>query len=161
MRQFQHFGCYTQPGQVGDGKLPPGQYYIYVIQNDVKTDDGPIQHNLKIGITTHARYRMRQLSGSNTGGNPISRIAVSEPTYLYTIEPLAHQKFSEYRIAGTEWFHGDDLRFDDVVTYLDALFASEEYRLCNQVRAEYTAKHGPQRSVKERSENETESGSGD
>lgn len=155
MRQFRHFASYTQPGQVGETKLPAGQYYIYVIQNDVKTDDGPIQHNLKIGITTHARYRMRQLSGSNTGGNPISRIAVSEPTYLYTIEPLAHQKFSEYRIAGTEWFHGDDLTFDDVVTYLDALFASEEYRLCNQVRAEYTAKHGPQRSVKERSDNET------
>ena len=160
MRQFQHFGCYTQPGHVGDGKLPPGQYYIYVIQNHVKTDDGPIQHNLKIGITTHARYRMRQLSGSNTGGNPISRIAVSEPTYLYTIEPLAHQHFTAYRIPGTEWFHGDDLTFDDVVTYLDELFASEEYRLCNQVRAEYTAKHGPQRSVKERADDETESSSG-
>lgn len=158
MRQFQHFQCYTQPGQVGETKLPAGQYYIYVIQNDVKTEGG-LQHNLKIGITTHARYRMRQLSGSNTGGNPISRIAVSEPTYLYTIESLAHQHFTAYRIPGTEWFHGDDLTFDDVVTYLDELFASEEYRLCNQVREAYTAKHGPQRSVKERTEDETKSSS--
>lgn len=151
---------YQQPGQVGECKLPPGQYYIYVIQNDVPTKDG-MDHNFKIGITSHARYRMRQLSGSNTGGNQISRIAVSEPTYLYTLESLCHLHFQDYRIEGTEWFHGEDLDFDTICSYLDGLFQSEEYRLCNQVRKEYTEKYGPQRSVREGANGEKQNRSGD
>ena len=90
------------------------------------------------------KQRLQSLSGSNGGGNKITRIAVSEPTYLYTLERIVHQQFSQYRVPNTEWFFDEDLRFEDVVAYIDLLFSLPSYRTCNQVRKDFVAEHGVQ-----------------
>lgn len=119
--------------------LDDGQLYIYVILNSP-------QGNIKVGRTTNIKQRLVSLSGSNGGGNKIARIAVSEQTYLYTLESIIHQHFKEFRIPNTEWFFEESLTFDDVVGYIDSLFASREYELCNRVRKEFVAKHGVTKS---------------
>jgi hypothetical protein len=101
------------------------QLYIYVLENSP-------QKNIKIGVSTNMKQRLQSLSGSNTGGNKIVRCAISEATYLYTLERIIHQHFDEYRIDGTEWFQG--ISFDEAVTYIDSLFARDEYERCNRVR---------------------------
>lgn len=115
--------------------LDDGQLYIYVILNEP-------QGNIKVGRTSNIKQRLRSLSGSNGGGNRITRIAVSDSTYLYTLEGIIHQKFSQFRVPNTEWFVGEDLCFDDVVRYVDSLFDSHEYEVCNQVRKDFVMKHG-------------------
>lgn len=115
--------------------LTGGQLYIYVLENSP-------QQNIKIGRTTNIQQRLRSLSGSNGGGNHIARIAVSEPTYLYTLEGIAHSKFNRHRITGTEWFDGHYVSFYDAYTYVDSLFSMDDYDLCNRVRKEYTLKYG-------------------
>lgn len=112
--------------------LADGQLYIYVLENYP-------QKNIKIGQSTNMQQRLRALSGSNSGGNYITKIAISDATYLYTLERIAHQYFHQYRINGTEWFDG--VTFQDVVAYLDSLFASSEYRLCNGVRKNFWDKY--------------------
>ena len=112
--------------------LADGQLYIYVLENYP-------QKNIKIGQSTNMQQRLRALSGSNSGGNYITKIAISDATYLYTLERIAHQHFHQYRIHGTEWF--DVVTFQDVVAYLDSLFASSEYRLCNGVRKNFWDKY--------------------
>lgn len=112
--------------------LADGQLYIYVLENYP-------QKNIKIGQSTNMQQRLRALSGSNSGGNYITKIAISDATYLYTLERIAHQHFHQYRINGTEWFDG--VTFQDVVAYLDSLFASSEYRLCNGVRKNFWDKY--------------------
>lgn len=112
--------------------LADGQLYIYVLENYP-------QKNIKIGQSTNMQQRLRALSGSNSGGNYITKIAISDATYLYTLERIVHQHFHQYRINGTEWFDG--VTFQDVVVYLDSLFASSEYRLCNGVRKNFWDKY--------------------
>ena len=106
-------------------KLEEKQFYIYVIKNEP-------QGNIKIGISSNIKQRMKSLSGSNNGGNKIVKIAVSEPTYLYTLEQIIHNHFSKYRIQNTEWFY--DLEFSDVTNYIDKLFESDEYKKLNKIR---------------------------
>ena len=121
--------------------LSDGQLYIYVLENSP-------QGNIKIGRTSNLQQRLRALSGSNGGGNHIVKIAVSEPTYLYTLEHIAHSKFDKYRINGTEWFDGSHVGFVEAYSFVDELFSRDDYELCNRVRREYTLKFGPSK-VKE------------
>lgn len=125
---------YTNINQLTQQSLMDGQWYHYVIEN------AP-QGNLKIGRTQNIVQRMRSLSGSNNGGNKIVKIAVSEPTYLYTLERLAHFHFDDYRIDGTEWFTGEDLTMDMICDYIDGLMQSDSYVLCNAVRKDFVAQH--------------------
>lgn len=123
---------------INDVKLPvleDGQYYIYVLLNHP-------QGNIKVGRTSNIQQRLQSLSGSNGGGNKIVKIAVSDSTYLYTLERIIHFHFRDSRISGTEWFTDDFLQFETVVSYVESLFSSREYILCNQIRKDFVAKHG-------------------
>lgn len=124
---------YNSVQEVSESVLTDGRLYLYVLQNDP-------QKNIKIGRTTNPKQRFLSLSGSNTGGNQIVKIAVTEPTYLYVLERIVHQYFRRYRVPGTEWF--SDLSFDTVCDYLNDVFVSKEYWKCNEVRREFTEIYG-------------------
>lgn len=115
---------YNNIKHITEQKLEDNQYYIYVIENTAK--------NIKIGITKNISQRTMSLSGSNGGGNKPIRCAVSEPTYLKTLEKTIHSYFNKYRISGTEWFK--DISFEEVIEYVDKLFTSNEYQTCNEIR---------------------------
>lgn len=119
--------------KISDVDLPAvsdNQFYIYVLKNSP-------QGNIKIGKTSNIQQRLTSLSGSNSGGNYITRIAVSEATYLYTLEHIAHMHFEEHRIKGTEWFDGNHVSFDKVVAYVDSLFKRKDYKRCNKTRKNF------------------------
>lgn len=105
-----------------------GQLYIYVLENYP-------QGNIKIGRTTNPQQRMRSLSGSNSGGNYIKRVAISPMTYLYTIEETCHTHYHRNRVKGTEYFK--DITFEEVVSYIEELFNSPSYERCNRIRKEF------------------------
>lgn len=110
--------------------LPPvseTMMYIYVIENS--------DSRIKIGKTTNPLQRIISLSGSNTGGSKIHRIACMEnPTYILTLESTLHSHFNTKRIKGTEWFK--DIKFNEVIDYIDNLLSSKSYDLCNELRKE-------------------------
>ena len=108
------------------------QLYIYVLQNYP-------QGNIKIGRTTNPAQRFRSLSGSNNGGNKILRVAISPMTYLYSIETTCHTHFDRYRIPNTEYF--EKLSFEEAVAFIDGLFNSKSYSICNQIRKEVYEKN--------------------
>ena len=107
--------------------LEDGQLYIYVMLNSP-------QGNIKIGRTTNIIQRLVSLSGSNGGSNKISKIYVSPPTYLYSIETTCHNHYHFARISGTEWFDGNKVDFMEVVNYVDGLFHSKGFEVCNELR---------------------------
>ena len=111
-----------------------GLNYIYVIRNYP-------QGNIKIGRTHNPVQRFTSLSGSNNGGNKISFIALSTPTYLWKIEETAHIHFKQYRIPNTEWFKGDELDCFDVISFIDEIFKSKSYDTLNNIRKEHPYKH--------------------
>ncbi len=114
--------------EIADVDVPAfedGRLYIYVLENEP-------QHNIKIGRSSNMQQRLKALSGSNSGGNHITRIAVSDATWLYTLERIAHWHFHEYRIDGTEWFSG--VLFEEITGYIDSLFQHKNYETCNRVR---------------------------
>lgn len=110
--------------------LDDGQVNIYVILNSP-------QGNIKIGKTTNIIQRLTSLSGSNGGSNKISKIYVSPPTYLQTMEGTCHSHYHFARIPGTEWFDGNKVDFNEVVGYVDGLFRTSGYKLCNEVRRKF------------------------
>lgn len=112
-------------------KIEDIQYYIYAIENEMGY--------VKIGISQDITQRVRSLSGSNTGGNKIIRIAVSNPTYLKTLENTFHSMFNNYRIANTEWFKG--ITFDEVITKMNETFNSDDYFRCNELRKQAGGYH--------------------
>ena len=114
-------------------KLDKNLYYIYVLKNNP-------QGNIKIGRSHNIQVRMQNLAGSNNGGNYIETIAVSEPTYLYTLESALHNHFHEARIQGTEWFDGTKITMDEIIQYIDTFFQSEQYRRLNDSRRLYVEK---------------------
>ncbi len=125
-----------QYDKIQDVNIPAvsdGQLYIYVLENSP-------QGNIKIGKTSNIQQRLKSLSGSNSGGNHITKIAVSDVTYLYTLEGIAHRKFDKHRIDGTEWFDGNYVTFDEVVSFIDSLFTQKSYQLCNETRKDFTQK---------------------
>lgn len=109
--------------------LDNGTYYIYVMLNSP-------QENIKIGITTNILQRLQSLSGSNSGGNKIVKLAVSEPTYVASAEKAFHNYYDRYRIPNTEWFDGNKLNFEDVVDFIDKQFQMKSYETCNRLRKE-------------------------
>lgn len=113
--------------QVNLPTLESGEVYIYVLENTP-------QGNIKIGKSTNIVQRLKSLSGSNGGGNHISKIAVSKSTYLYSLEGTAHSHFHVYRIPGTEWFDGTKMTFEDAVFYIDTLFDLPSYERNNGTR---------------------------
>ncbi len=122
---------YNNVKLVNEPILAKGQLYIYVMENELG--------NIKIGISTNMQQRIQSLSGSNSGGYALVKCAVSEATYLYSIEKCAHIHFHKHRLGNTEWFNGNDMTFDEAVDYLDSLFASSSYQLCNDTRKNYLA----------------------
>lgn len=99
--------------------------YIYILKNQVG--------NIKIGKTTNMAQRIQSLSGSNGGGYSITEWYCSSPTYLSTIEKIAHDHFGYARMSG-EWFDGTKASFDEVVKYVEGLFCSRDYEKCNELR---------------------------
>lgn len=105
--------------------VPETMMYIYVIENS--------DSRIKIGKTTNPLQRIISLSGSNTGGAKIHRIACMEnPTYILTLESTLHSHYDFKRIKGTEWFN--DINFDDVVDYINSLISKPSYELCEELR---------------------------
>ena len=113
--------------------LDNGPYYVYVMLNYP-------QGNIKIGITTNIVQRLQSLSGSNGGGSHIIKLYVSPSTYVSSIEKTCHNHYDWYRVKGTEWFNGDKLNFDEVVEYVDSLFRTESFKICNELRKEQIEK---------------------
>ena len=121
---------YTEINQIKENELNNGQLYIYVLENYP-------QGNIKIGMSTNIIQRIKSLSGSNSGGNKIVKIAISPVTYLYTLEKIAHNHFKEYRYKGTEWFDGKYVSFENATKYIDSLFQSKNYQQINETRKKY------------------------
>ena len=113
--------------QVDVPVLQDGQVYLYVLENYP-------QGNIKIGRSSNLQQRLKSLSGSNSGGNQIIKVAVSDATWIYILESMVHNHFMEYRIDGTEWFDGSGMTFDDAVSFFDSLFVRPDYARCNEVR---------------------------
>lgn len=117
---------YTSINDITEPEASEGQVYIYAIENYP-------QGNVKIGRTTNPKQRIRSLSGSNSGGNIIKRIAISPETYLFYLEKLCHTRYNRKRIKGTEYFK---ITFDEAVEYIDSLFHQEDYEFVNNFRKE-------------------------
>lgn len=100
------------------------EYYIYVLENS--------NGFIKIGRSHNIKQRAKSLSGSNTGGNKILRVAISEPTWIYTLETTAHEYFWKNRIKNTEWFQG--ITFEEAVNVIDGFFQNLSYKSCNETR---------------------------
>lgn len=113
--------------------LDDGSYYIYVMLNSPA-------NNIKIGITTNIVQRLQSLSGSNGGGNKITKLWVSNPTYVTSVEKAFHEKFGRYRIEGTEWFDGSKLTFEEVINEMENQFNTKSYEVCNKLRKELAEK---------------------
>ena len=88
-------------------------------------------------LIKHIEDRLRSLTGSNSAGKTITKIAISEPTYLRTIETNAHNHFNPARIEG-EWFNGKIITFEDVIFYIDSIFNSDRYPILNSMRKKYS-----------------------
>lgn len=134
-KETTHIKKYTNIKDINVPCQTNGQLYIYVMEN------AP-QGNIKIGRSHDVKTRMQSLSGSNNGGNKISKVAISDVTYLYTLERIIHSKFKDARISGTEWFDKDQITFDEICEYIDVLFTSNQYQTCNQVRKGFITLHG-------------------
>lgn len=128
--------------------LEDGQLYIYVMLNYP-------QGNIKIGQTTNIIQRLQSLSGSNGGGNHIIKLYVSPSTYILSIEKTCHNHYDWYRIKGTEWFNGDKLNFDEVVEYVDSLFRTESFKVCNELRKEQIEKKRHEEEERKKLEEES------
>ena len=130
--------------------LDNGTYYIYVMLNSP-------QENIKIGITTNILQRLQSLSGSNSGGNKIVKLAVSEPTYVISSEKAFHNHYDRYRIPNTEWFDGNKLNFEDVVDFIDKQFQMKSYEICNRLRKELYEKEQEKIKQEEKEREEEQS----
>ena len=109
-------------GEIPKAESP--QVYIYIMENSAGL--------LKIGQTTNIKKRYLSLSGSNAHGDAITRVYCSPATYLKTMERGLHDRYSHFRIKGTEWFK--DLGFEEVVGDLELLFSSDSYNTANELR---------------------------
>ena len=112
--------------------LDDGQIYIYVMLNS--------HGDIKIGKTTNIQQRQTSLSGSNGGGAKISALYCSPATWIQSIEETCHNHYHFARISGTEWFDGGKVSFKDMVKYVDGLFHSKGYEICNELRRKLSIK---------------------
>ena len=107
--------------------LEDGQIYIYALLNFPSC-------NVKIGKTTNMQHRHQSLQGSNGGGNRIVACYCSPATWIQGMEKTCHNHYEWCRIQGTEWFSGDKVKFEEVVEYIDDLFHTNGYEICNELR---------------------------
>ena len=112
--------------------LEDGQIYVYVMLNSAG--------NVKIGKTTNIQQRLISLSGSNGGGSKITALYCSPATWIQSIEDTCHNHYHFARIQGTEWFDSGKISFKDVVRYVDGLFHTKGYEICNELRRELAIK---------------------
>ena len=106
--------------------LEDGQIYIYVMLNS--------SGNVKIGKTIDIVQRLKSLSGSNGGGSKITALYCSPSTWVQSIEGTCHNHYHFARIPNTEWFDGNKVDFMEVVHYIDGLFHSKGFVVCNELR---------------------------
>lgn len=105
------------------------QVYIYAILNTC--------NKIKIGITKNIQQRYQSLCGSNSQGNEILKVYVSEATYLNNLEKMIHEHFDKFRLKKTEWFVSNKsgvLKYEEVIEYIEQLFSSADYKRCNEIR---------------------------
>ena len=127
--------------------LEDDSYYIYCMLNSPA-------HNIKIGITTNIVQRLQSLSGSNSGGNHIVKLAVSNPTFVSSAEKAFHEKFGRFRIEGTEWFDGSKVTFEEIVSEMENQFNTKTYEVCNELRKELAEKRIREEKEKQKLEEE-------
>lgn len=109
--------------------LEDEQVYIYAMLNTC--------NKIKIGITKNIQQRYQSLCGSNSQGNEIVKVYVSEATYLNHLEKMIHDHFEQFRLKKTEWFVSNktgQLIYEEVVEYINTLFSSADYKKCNEIR---------------------------
>ena len=109
--------------------LEDEQVYIYAMLNTC--------NKIKIGITKNIQQRYQSLCGSNSQGNEIVKVYVSESTYLNNLEKMIHDHFEQFRLKKTEWFVSNQtgkLTYEEVVEYINLLFSSADYKKCNEIR---------------------------
>ena len=105
------------------------QVYIYAMLNTC--------NKIKIGITKNIQQRYQSLCGSNSQGNEILKVYVSEATYLSNLEKMIHNHFEQFRLKKTEWFVSNKngvLKYEEVIEYIKILFSSADYKRCNEIR---------------------------
>ena len=93
--------------------LEDEQVYIYAMLNTC--------NKIKIGITKNIQQRYQNLCGSNSQGNEILKVYVSEATYLNNLEKMIHEHFEQFRLKKTEWFVSNKtgvLKYEDVIEYI-------------------------------------------
>lgn len=110
--------------------LTNSETYIYILKNDANL--------IKIGQSKNPLQRINSLSGSNSQGHKITKVYVSEPTYLSNMEKVMHQVFRKNRIPNTEWFEG--LSFVEVCMELNEQMNNETYYKLNSLRATFLSK---------------------
>ena len=109
--------------------LEDEQVYIYAMLNTC--------NKIKIGITKNIQQRYQSLCGSNSQGNEIIKVYVSESTYLNNLEKMIHEHFGQFRLKKTEWFASNKfgtLKYEEVIEYIEQLFSSADYKRCNDIR---------------------------
>ena len=105
------------------------QVYIYAMLNTC--------NKIKIGITKNIQQRYQSLCGSNSQGNEILKVYVTEATYLNSLEKMIHEHFNKFRLNKTEWFVSNKfgvLKYEEVIEYIEQLFSSADYKRCNEIR---------------------------
>lgn len=109
--------------------LEDEQVYIYAMLNTC--------NKIKIGITKNIQQRYQSLCGSNSQGNEILKVYVTEATYLNNLEKMIHEHFDKFRLKKTEWFVSNKfgvLKYEEVIEYIEQLFSSADYKRCNEIR---------------------------
>ena len=109
--------------------LEDEQVYIYAMLNTC--------NKIKIGITKNIQQRYQSLCGSNSQGNEIIKVYVSESTYLNNLEKMIHEHFGQFRLKKTEWFASNKfgtLKYEEVIEYIEQLFSSADYKRFYEVR---------------------------
>ena len=109
--------------------LEDERVYIYAMLNTC--------NKIKIGITKNIQQRYQSLCGSNSQGNEIIKVYVSESTYLNNLEKMIHEHFGQFRLKKTEWFVSNKsgvLKYEEVIEYIEQLFSSADYKRCNEIR---------------------------
>ena len=109
--------------------LEDEQVYIYAMLNTC--------NKIKIGITKNIQQRYQSLCGSNSQGNEIIKVYVTEATYLNNLEKMIHEHFDKFRLKKTEWFVSNKfgvLKYEEVIEYIEQLFSSADYKRCNEIR---------------------------
>lgn len=109
--------------QITETPLTDNSYYLYVFENYP-------QKNIKIGKSRNPKQRMASLSGSNNGGNVISRVIIFPPTYIPFLERMIQNHFHRFRLGRTEYFSG--ITFEEALNFVTGVYDSNDYQTTNQ-----------------------------